>query len=333
MHIEILEQWQHSHNFLVDRQQAEKNTKIVMFLTAATMVVEIIAGLLFGSMALLADGWHMATHVAAFGITLFAYQYARKNVKNPQYSFGTGKVSVLGGFASAVALGVIALVMVLESGMRLWEPRPIQFNEAIGVAVIGLIINLISALLLQGDRAHGHAHEHHHHHGHEREHHRDRNLQAAYLHVLADALTSILAIVALGTGKFLGWVWMDSAMGIVGAGVIAKWSYNLVQDTGFILLDGAIEKETYLAILTAIEGDSDNRVADLHIWYLSQDHLAATISLVTHYPQPPQSYKDLLKHIPSLAHISIEVNPCQGEPCLSVRPTEGDGHHAKNYQK
>ena len=329
MHKEILEQWQHSHNFLVDRQQAEKNTKIVMFLTAATMVTEIIAGLLFGSMALLADGWHMATHVAAFGITLFAYQYARKNVKNPQYTFGTGKVSVLGGFASAVALGVIALVMVLESGMRLWEPHAIHFNEAIGVAVIGLIVNLISALLLQDNHAHGHKHTHKHdpHQGHEHEQHQDHNLHAAYIHVLADALTSILAIVALCAGKFLGWVWMDSAMGVVGAVVIAKWSYNLLQDTGAILLDGAIDKETQLAVLTAIEEDADNRVADLHIWYLSQHHLAAMISLVTHYPQPPQYYKNLLKHIPSLTHISIEVNPCQGEPCLSVSSTDGDHTH------
>ena len=153
-----------------------------------------------------------------------------------------------------------------------------------------------------------------------------------YVHVLADALTSILAIVALGAGKFLGWIWMDSAMGIVGAGVIAKWSYNLVQDTSSVLLDGAIDKETQLAVLTAIEEDADNRVADLHIWYLSQDHLAATISLVTHYPKPPQHYKNLLKHIPSLAHISIEVNPCRGKPCLSVSPTEDDGHHSKNCQ-
>ena len=322
MHKETLEKWQHSHNFLVDYQQAEKNTKIVMFLTATTMVVEIIAGLLFGSMALLADGWHMATHVAAFGITLFAYQYARKNVKNPQYTFGTGKVSVLGGFASAVALGVIALVMVLESGMRLLEPHPIQFNEAIGVAVIGLIINLISAWLLKDDHSHGHTHQHHHHHQHEPEHepehHQDHNLHAAYIHVLADALTSILAIIALVAGKFLGWVWMDSAMGIVGAGVISKWSYNLLQDTGSILLDGTIDKETKLAVISAIEGDNDNQVADLHIWYLSQHHLAAMISLVTHYPQPPEYYKNLLKHIPSLTHISIEVNPCEGEPCLSV---------------
>ncbi|ELR97169.1 CDF family Co(II)/Ni(II) efflux transporter DmeF [Gloeocapsa sp. PCC 73106] len=303
MHIHILEKWQHSHDFAVVREQAEKNTRIVIILTAATMVIEIIAGLVFGSMALLADGWHMATHVAAFGITLFAYRYARNNANNPQYTFGTGKVSVLGGFASAIALAVIALIMGVESLMRLFESQSIRFNEAIAVAVLGLIINLISANLLQED------HDHDHHHGH------DHNLQAAYVHVLADALTSILAIVALCGGKFLGWIWLDAIMGIVGAIVIAKWSYNLIQDTGSVLLDGTVDKQIQLAILTAIEGDRDNRVVDLHIWYLSPDHLAATISLVTHYPQPPDYYKNLLKSIPNLAHILIEVNLCEEVPC------------------
>jgi cation diffusion facilitator family transporter len=268
------------------------------------MVAEILAGWVFGSMALLADGWHMATHVAAFGITLFAYRYARKNVNNPQYTFGTGKVSVLGGFASAVALAVIALIMALESLIRLGSTYTIQFNEAIAVAIIGLSVNLLSAWLLEDD----HDHDHHH----------DHNLQAAYIHVLADALTSLLAIVALSAGKFFGWVWLDAVMGIVGAGVISKWAYNLLKDTGRILLDGSTDKQTRLAILNAIESDGDNLVADLHLWYLSPEHLAATISLVTHYPQAPDHYKSLLDSIPSLAHVVIEVNPCQGEPCLPV---------------
>ncbi len=312
MHKQILDKWQHSHNFLVDRQQAEKRTQIVMILTAITMIVEIITGLLFGSIALLADGWHMATHVGAFAITLFAYQYARKNVNNPRYTFGTGKVSVLGGFASAVALGVIALVMVLESGMRLIEPQIIQFNQAIGVAVIGLIINVISAFLLQDN------HDHHHHHKHQHEHHHDHNLQAAYIHVLADALTSILAIIALCGGKFFGWIWMDAVMGFVGAGVITKWAYNLIQDTSTVLLDGTSNKDIQLAIVNAIEENADNRVVDLHLWHLNQDDLAVTISLVTHYPKPPEYYKNLLQDIPSLVHVLIEVNPCQGEPCFEV---------------
>jgi cation diffusion facilitator family transporter len=316
MHIHTLEQWQHSHDFSEDQGHAEKNTKIVMGLTAATMVAEIIAGTLFGSMALLADGWHMATHVAAFGITLFAYQYARKHTADPQYTFGTGKVSVLGGFASAVALAVIAFLMAFESVERFFQPQPIQYNEAIGVAILGLVINLVSAWLLQEQHnhhaAHGHKHHHHPHH--------DQNLRAAYFHVLADALTSIFAIVALFAGKFLGWVWLDALMGLVGAAVITKWAFGLVNDTSSILLDGAIDKQTKLAIVTAIEQDADNRVTDLHIWYLSQHHWAATISLVTHYPQTPEYYKHLLKHLPSLSHVLIEVNHCHGEPCIEVSP-------------
>jgi len=270
MHIHILENWQHSHNFLVEPGKAERNTKIVMILTVVTMVIEIIAGWLSGSMALLADGWHMATHVAAFGITLFAYQYARKNVNNPQYTFGTGKVGVLGGFTSAVILAMVALIMVIESLMRLFRPDLIHFNEAIAVAIIGLGVNLISALVLEDDHDH------------------DHNIQAAYIHVLADALTSILAIIALCGGKFFGWIWLDAVMGIVGAMVIAKWAYNLLQDTSAVLLDGAVDKEIRSSVLTVIESDADNRVADLHLWHLSQNHLAAMISLVTHYPQEPE---------------------------------------------
>lgn len=310
MHIHTLEQWQHSHDFLVDRDRAEKNTKIVMLFTAVTMVAEIVAGTIFGSMALLADGWHMATHVAAFGITVFAYQYARTHASDPKYTFGTGKVSVLGGFASAVGLAVIAFIMALESVARLFQPQTILFDEAIGIAIVGLAVNLASAWMLQD--------HHHSHHNHDHDHRHDHNLRAAYLHVLADALTSVFAIVALLAGKFLGWVWMDAAMGLVGTFVIAKWSYSLVSDTGLILLDGASDKQIKLAIVTAIEEDADNRVTDLHLWYLSQHHLAATISVVTHYPQPPEYYKKRLQQIPHLSHVTVEVNPCHGTPCMDV---------------
>ncbi|ASC73246.1 cation transporter [Halomicronema hongdechloris C2206] len=310
MHIHALDQWQHSHDFADDRSHAEKNTKLVMLLTAVTMVAEIVAGTFFGSMALLADGWHMATHVAAFGITIFAYHYARRHAADPQYTFGTGKVSVLGGFASAVALAVIAFLMAFESVERLFQPQMIQFNEAIGVAILGLVVNLVSAWLLQAQPDHGHHHHHHH----------DQNLRAAYFHVLADALTSIFAIVALLAGQFLGWVWMDALMGLVGAGVITKWAYGLVRDTSSVLLDGAVDRKIKLDIVTTIEEDADNRVTDLHVWYLNQDHLAATISLVTHYPQAPEHYKQLLSRLPSLSHVLVEVNQCHGEPCLAVRP-------------
>lgn len=321
MHIQTLDQWQHSHDFSVNQNQAEKNTQIVMLITAATMIAEIVAGTMLGSMALLADGWHMATHLAAFGITVFAYRYARQHAHDDKYTFGTGKVSVLGGFASAVALAVIAFVMAFESIGRFFQPQAIQFNEAIGVAILGLMVNLVSAWLLQGD--HGHSHDHHHG-GHGHHHHSDHNLQAAYVHVLADALTSVLAIIALFAGKFLGWIWLDAVMGLVGAGVITKWAYNLVRDTGSILLDGGIDKHIKLDILNVIEDDADNRVVDLHVWRVSQNHLSATVSLVTHYPQAPEYYKSLLRHIPSLSHVLIEVNPCHGEPCLDTdhRPNQ-----------
>ena len=315
MHIHTIEQWQHSHDFSDNRNQAERNTKIVLLLTAVTMVVEIVAGTSFGSLALLADGWHMATHVGAFGITVFAYQYARKYAGNSKYSFGTGKVNVLGGFTSAIVLAVIALAIAVESSTRIFQPHTIQFDQAIYIAVIGLVVNLASAFLLQDD--HDHSHDHHDH-GHSHDHHRDQNLRAAYIHVLADALTSILAIVALCAGKFLGWVWMDALMGLIGALVIARWSYGLVRETGSILLDGAVDKQITLAILNAIEQNSDNRVIDLHVWKLTENHLAATISIVTHHPQQPEYYKNLLSHIASLSHVLVEVNNCHGEPCVDL---------------
>jgi cation diffusion facilitator family transporter len=308
MHKDTLEQWQHSHDFSVNRDRAEQSTTIVMWLTAITMVVEIIAGSFFGSMALLADGWHMATHVAAFGIAVFAYRYARRHINNSKYTFGTGKVTILGGYTSAVALAVTALTIAIESVTRLVQPQAIRFNEAIAVAILGLIVNLTSAWLLQDDPDHDHDHSHHHHH--------DRNLQAAYIHVLTDALTSILAIIALFAGKYLGWIWLDAVMGLVGAAVISKWAYDLVQDTGAILLDGAIDKQIKLNIMTTIEADADNRITDLHVWYIGENHLAATISLITHFPRSPEYYKNLLSGIYSLTHVLVEVNQCQGEPCI-----------------
>jgi cation diffusion facilitator family transporter len=276
------------------------------------MVVEIIAGTTFGSLALLADGWHMATHVGAFGIAVFAYQYAKKYADNPKYTYGTGKVSVLGGFTSAIVLGVIALGIAIESCTRFFQVQNIKFDEAILVAVIGLVVNLVSAFLLE-DHDHDHNHHDHRHHDHH-----DHNLRAAYIHVLADALTSVFAIIALFAGKFLGWVWMDALMGLVGALVIGKWAYGLVQETASILLDGTIDKGVKLAIVNTIEGDKDNRITDLHIWKVSENHLATTISLVTHYPQEPIYYKQLLNNIPSLSHVIVEVNHCQGEPCMNI---------------
>ena len=310
MHIHSLNRWQHSHRFNIDDDHAERNTRKVILLTLSMMVIEISAGYIFGSMALLADGWHMGTHAAALGITAFAYYFARKNAGNPNYSFGTGKVGVLGGFGSAVVLAVIALLMGVESVQRLFSPVTIRFNEAIAVAVIGLAVNLISAWLLRGQ------HHHSHDHGAGHDHHHDHNLRAAYLHVLADALTSLLAIVALFTGKAFGWIWMDPVMGIVGALIISRWSYGLLVDTGKVLLDRDVNEEAVKEIQSIVESDSDNRVTDLHVWRVGSHHLSAIISIVTHYPKPPEHYKKLLAGYHEMAHLTVEVNPCEGDPCL-----------------
>jgi len=308
MHTHTLHNWQHHHDFAVIHEQGEKRTLQVLFLTAVTMVVEIAAGVGYGSMALLADGWHMGTHVAAFMITIFAYRYARTHAHSSAFAFGTGKVGVLGGFASAVALAVVALVMVIESIQRLVVPQSIHFNEAIGVAVLGLFVNIISALLLQGRPGHSHGHHH------------DHNLKAAYLHVLADALTSLLAITALVSGKFLGWNWLDPVMGLVGAAVITRWSYSLLRETSPVLLDGSIEGAYLTAIKKAIEKTMDNRIADIHVWQVGPAQYAAIISVVTHYPQRIEYYKELLRDFQELAHITIEVNTCDSEPCIALSP-------------
>ncbi|WP_135076637.1 CDF family Co(II)/Ni(II) efflux transporter DmeF [Terasakiella sp. SH-1] len=322
MHIHSLDDWCHEHVFIAEEQEkGEKRAYWVIALTVTMMVIEIFSGWLFNSMALLADGWHMASHAAALCITVFAYWYARKNLHNRQYTFGTGKVSVLGGFGSAVVLGVVTIMMIWESVQRFFEPMTISFNEAIGVAVIGLVVNLASAWLLhQGghDHHHGHDHGHHHSHDHSHDHHHhghghghDHNLRAAFLHVVADALTSVLAIVALLAGKFYGWVWMDPMMGIVGALVISHWTYGLLRDTGRILLDGDADEHLKDKIKHTIEDHSDNRVTDLHVWRVGPKHQAAIVSLVTHYPQSADDYKKLLAPY-HLSHITIEVS----EPCL-----------------
>ncbi len=314
MHIHTLHNWQHNHDFSVIHEHGERRTYQVLALTAITMVIEIAAGLVYGSMALLADGWHMGTHVAAFLITIFAYRYARKHADNPAFAFGTGKVSVLGGFASAIALAVVAMMMAIESIQRIIVPQEIHFNEAIGVAVLGLIVNIASAFLLQGHHSHSHSDDHGHHH----DHHHDHNLRAAYMHVLADAMTSVLAITALTAGKFLGWTWLDPFMGIVGAVVITRWAYSLLKDTSPILLDGSIDQEYQREITEVIEKDLDNRVSDIHIWRVGPADFAAIISIVTHYPQQIGHYHELLKDFAPLSHVTIEINNCTSAPCVTA---------------
>ena len=315
MHIHKLEQWQHGHNYFVHREQNEKNTQKVMGLTAVTMVVEIVAGIAFGSMALLADGWHMGTHVAAFLITLFAYSYSRKHANNPDFTFGPGKINVLGGFASAVALAVVALIMAVESVGRFFSPVEIHYGQSILVAVVGLAVNVVSAFLLHGS----HGHDHHHGHGHGiKNHHEDHNLKAAYFHVLADALTSVLAIVALLFGSLFGWWALDPAMGIVGALVITRWAWGLLKESSAILLDAGVKKEVREEIKDVIEADADNRVTDIHVWKVGPHHLAVLLTLVTHYPRSSGEYKKLLAGFDQLKHITIEVIKCEDEPCIAL---------------
>lgn len=296
---------QHSHDFVSHNQKGEKRTLYVLILTVTTMVVEIAAGTMFGSMALLADGWHMGTHAAAFCITLFAYRYAKQNAHNDRFSFGTGKVSVLGGFTSAIALGIVALMMMVESIHRLFNPESIQFNEAIMVAVIGLVVNLASMLLLQDHHHHGHDHHDHHSHDHEHEHHHDHNLTAAYFHVLADTLTSLLAIVALIVGKFYGWVWLDAMMGIVGAIVIGKWTLGLMKQTAPVLLDESINKSYRDEITETLIPYAE--IVDLHIWKVSGHHYSAAIALKNHSDKTLDEFKQLLSKFDKIHHLTLEV--------------------------
>ncbi|WP_417458371.1 cation diffusion facilitator family transporter [Kordiimonas sp.] len=294
MHADNMSKWTHDHDFHGATDHAEKRTRWVVWLTVIMMVAEIAAGVAFGSMALLADGWHMGTHAAALGITLFAYAYARKHAGNDAFSFGTGKVSVLGGYSSAIVLGVVALLMAAESVERLITPQSIQFNQAIGVAVLGLVVNIASAFMLGG----------HHHHD-------EHNLRAAYLHVMADALTSVLAIVALLAGKSFGWVWLDPVMGIVGAVIITKWAIGLGKDTAAILLDRHDDEAARAKIITLIEDSGDDKVADLHVWRLNSNQLAAIVSVVTHAPQHPDHYKSRIEREIGICHLTVEVHECR----------------------
>jgi cation diffusion facilitator family transporter len=279
----------------------------VIALTVATMLVEIAAGSWFGSLALLADGWHMASHASALGITAFAYAYARRHARSPRFAFGTWKVEVLGGFASAVVLGVVAALIAWESLARLRSPVPIRFDEAIAVAALGLGVNLVSAWLLRGRR---HPHEHAGASGSGDAFHQDHNLRAAYLHVLSDALTSLFAIAALGTGKLLGWLWLDAAVGLLGSAIIGRWSLGLLRDTSSILLDGDVEPELAARVRREIEQEADTQVVDLHVWRVGPEHLYAVVSLVTHAPRLPAEYKARLERSLGLRHVTVEVNVC-----------------------
>jgi cation diffusion facilitator family transporter len=301
---------EHTHEFGVDSSVAEKRTRIVIVLTATMMVVEIAAGMAFHSMALLADGWHMSTHTAAFIITAAAYHFSRKHAQDARYSFGTGKMGILGGFASAVVLAMVALLMAGESVRRMFVPEPIQFDQAILVAAIGLAVNLVSAVLFKGAHAHpGHDHGHGHDHGGEGSgHHHDLNLRAAYLHVLADAMTSVTAIVALTAGKYFGWTWLDPVMGLVGSVVVGVWAYGLVRSTGGILLDRTPESSDLPEVMRrAVEADGDSRVTDLHIWQVGAGKFAAIVAIAARHPKAVETYRALFREHEELVHVTVEV--------------------------
>ena len=304
MHTHSVKQWQHRHDRLSDTHRSETNTRRVVVIAFCMMVVEIGAGWLYGSMALLADGWHMGTHVAALGIALYAYRYARMHQYDRRYSFGTGKVKVLGGFTGAIVLIFVAGFMAWESVNRLFVPEIIQFDEAIGVAVLGLVVNVVSASMLK---------DHHHHDGHQH----DPNMRAAYLHVLTDALTSVLAIVALALGKVVGWGWMDPMMGVVGAVIIVRWTYGLLRDTTSILLDSAQDPDKVEALRATIEEVGDCMVVDLHLWRIEASQYAVICSLVTHNPRSPDYYKERISAVVEGAHITVEVNRCEAAPATA----------------
>ncbi|MDI1281703.1 CDF family Co(II)/Ni(II) efflux transporter DmeF [Brevundimonas sp.] len=302
----------HDHNFLSrSHDDSARRTLWVVGLTAVMMVGEIIAGLVYGSMALLADGFHMATHAGALAVAAGAYAYAKRHSANRRFSFGTGKVGDLAGFASALVLGIVALGIAGESVVRLLDPRSVAFGQATLVAVLGLAVNLVSALLLAGGGHHGH-HGHHHGHDHHDDHphgheghggHRDNNLRSAYFHVLADALTSVLAIVALVAGRYLGWVWLDPLMGIVGAIVIARWSWTLMRDTAAVLLD-TTDKAIEAEVREFVEGPGDARITDLHVWRIGPEAHAAIVSVTGGVDG--ETVRDRLRPVHELGHLTVE---------------------------
>jgi len=304
-----LEQLTHDHAFLGNSHDRNaRRTLWVVLLTAGMMVVEIVAGVLFNSMALLADGFHMATHAGALGVAAIAYAYAKKHANSRRYSFGTGKVGDLAGFASAMALGLVALGIAVESAQRLLSPQSVAFGEATVIAVVGLLVNLASAWLLGADHHHGHGHGHGHDHGHHDHshghdhHHHDNNLRSAYVHVLADALTSVLAIVALLGGRYLGWVWLDPVMGLVGATVIAVWSWSLMRDTASVLLD-AHESHLEEEIREFVEGPGDARITDLHVWRVGPGAHAAIVAVKG---IDGDTVRSRLHEVHEIAHLTVE---------------------------
>jgi cation diffusion facilitator family transporter len=315
MHTHNISNWTHEHVFDEGNLAAERGTRAVMWITAVMMVVEIAAGWWFNSMALLADGWHMSSHAVAIGLSAFAYAAARRHARDPRFAFGTWKIEILGGFASAVFLLGIAALMIWESTSRLLAPQPIHYQEAMFIAAIGLLVNIVSALIL------GHAHDHHHHdHGHHEHaahdhHHHDLNLRSAYVHVLADAATSVMAIGALAGGWLYGWSWLDPVMGIAGAMVVAAWAKNLLSATGKVLLDREMDHPVVAEIREVIEqehAEGENVIADLHVWRVGKNAYACAINVVTHDRElTADRVRGWLAVHEEIVHATIEINQCK----------------------
>lgn len=330
-----VDEFRHEHVFLgTDHEKNERRTWIVIAVCGAMMVAEIAGGAVFGSMALIADGLHMSTHAGALLIAALAYTYARRLARDERFTFGTGKLGDLAAFSSAIVLGMIALLIGYESVTRFFHPIPISFNQAIPIAFLGLGVNLLSAWLLRDDHDHHHGHaaldhhhdeddhhahgDHDHDHGHDHDHHhrhddhhgsRDLNLRAAYVHVLADAAVSVLAILGLLAGRQLGWIWMDAVMGMIGTLVIASWSWGLVKTSGAVLLDMQAGGGLADAIEQRLRSSTDS-IVHLHCWRVGPGHHAAVVTLVSDDPQPASTYKDRLSGIPGLSHVTIEVERC-----------------------
>jgi len=307
MNPDNLSAWSHDHAFNPGNRAAERGTRLVMWITAATMAIEIVAGWWFNSMALLADGWHMSSHAFAIGMSAFAYAAARKYANDPRFAFGTWKIEVLGGFASAIFLLGVALLMVVGSVERILSPQPIHYQEAIVVAVFGLIVNIVCALILGRAHDHGHGHDHHDHdHGHRHDHH-DLNLKSAYLHVIADAATSVLAIIALIGGWIYGWSWLDPVMGIVGAVLVGVWAKGLIAETGKVLLDREMDHPVVDEIRAVVEADA-TRLTDLHVWRVGKGAYACALSVLTHDATlTPARIREQLAIHDEIVHSTIEI--------------------------
>lgn len=311
MHTHNLSDWTHEHIFSEGTHAAERGTRAVMWITAAMMVVEIVAGWWFNSMALLADGWHMSSHAVAIGLSAFAYAAARRYARDPRFAFGTWKIEILGGFASAMFLMGVAILMVVGSVERIFSPQIIHYQQAMIVAVLGLLVNVVCATILGGAQDHHHEHRlddhgHHHHH--------DLNLKSAYVHVLADAATSVLAIIALAGGWIYGWSWLDPVMGIVGAVLVAIWAKNLILETGKVLLDREMDHPVVDEIREAVETEANagsTRIADLHVWRVGKRAYACAMSVVTHDGTlTPDRIRQHLAQHEEIVHVTVEINQC-----------------------